>query len=64
MTTIKLKAENVGRELYIGDSVYLRFLPYGVELTTRNGYVDDPRNIIILEPDIAQRLVQILVNGE
>jgi hypothetical protein len=39
---------------YLGDSVYAEWVggTYQVELTTNNGYPDDPRNRIILEPDV------------
>lgn len=37
---------------YIGDSVYAEYDDLGrIILTTENGYLDDPRNRIVLEPD-------------
>lgn len=38
------------RKVYLGDSVYASFDGYAVILTTENGYLDDPRNRIALEP--------------
>lgn len=43
-------------EIYLGDSVYAKFDGYGIELTTRNGYPDDPRNKIYLEPIVLEAL--------
>jgi len=40
----------VDNPIYIGDSVYAKYDGYGIELTTNNGYPDDPRNVIYLEP--------------
>lgn len=37
---------------YIGDSVYADFDGERVILTTENGYHDDPRNRIVLEPEV------------
>lgn len=38
---------------YLGDSVYVRMDEGGaVVLTTENGYPDDPRNTIIMEPEV------------
>jgi len=38
---------------YLGDSVYAEFDPIGrIILTTENGYPDDPRNRIVLEPEV------------
>lgn len=42
---------------YLGDSVYADFNGYAFVLTTENGYPDDPRNRIVLEPDIFSALV-------
>jgi hypothetical protein len=42
---------------YIGDSVYAEFDGFGIVLTTENGYLDDPRNRIYLEPEIYSSLV-------
>jgi hypothetical protein len=41
---------------YLGDSVYAEFDGYNVILTTNNGYPDDPRNRIALEPVVLRRL--------
>lgn len=43
---------------YLGDSVYVTFDGYGFVLTTENGYPDDPRNRIVLEPFVYEALVQ------
>lgn len=40
------------KSVYLGDSVYAEFDGYHVILTTRNGYSDDPRNRIALEPAV------------
>ena len=37
---------------YIGDSVYAEFDGTNLILTTENGYPDDPRNRIVLEPEV------------
>ena len=37
---------------YLGDSVYAEFDGFGIWLTTNNGYPDDPRNKIYMEPQI------------
>lgn len=41
---------------YLGDSVYASFDGYHVWLTTENGYPDDPRNQIALEPPVLNAL--------
>ena len=41
---------------YLGDSVYADFDGYAVVLTTENGYPDDPRNRIVLEPAVLRGL--------
>lgn len=41
---------------YIGDSVYVQFDGYHIVLTTENGYPDDPRNRIALEPEVYSAL--------
>jgi hypothetical protein len=43
---------------YIGDSVYVEFDGYRLILTTENGYSDDPRNRIVLEPEVFHDLVK------
>jgi hypothetical protein len=43
---------------YLGDSVYAEIAPTGlIRLTTNNGYSDDPRNVILLEPEVYDALV-------
>lgn len=38
---------------YLGDSVYAKIDEFGrLVLTTENGYPDDPRNLIVLEPEV------------
>jgi len=41
---------------YIGDSVYVEFDGFSIILTTNNGYPDDPRNRIALEPEVTRNL--------
>ena len=41
---------------YLGDSVYADFDGYHIILTTENGYPDDPRNRIALEPQVLSAL--------
>lgn len=41
-----------GTKEYLGDSVYAEWDGHGIVLTTNNGYDDDPRNRIVLEPEI------------
>ena len=41
---------------YLGDSVYATHDGYHIILTTDNGYPDDPRNRIVLEPEVLGRL--------
>ena len=41
---------------YLGNSVYADFDGRGITLTTENGYPDDPRNIIYLEPQVLASL--------
>lgn len=45
-------------KVYIGDSVYVHFDGYHIVLTTENGYPDDPRNRICLEPSVYESLVE------
>jgi hypothetical protein len=42
---------------YLGDSVYAKLENGMIVLTTENGYSDDPRNVICLEPSVYQALV-------
>lgn len=43
-------------KVYLGDSVYAQHDGYHVILTTENGYHDDPRNQIALEPPVLRAL--------
>lgn len=42
----------MGLKEWLGDSVYAEFDGFYVILTTENGYPDDPRNKIALEPAV------------
>ena len=42
---------------YIGDSVFIHFDGYHFILETNNGYPDDPRNRIALEPYTIEALL-------
>jgi hypothetical protein len=44
------------QKIYIDDSVYARFDGYHIILETHNGYSDDPRNQIALEPPVMDNL--------
>ena len=44
------------RKVYLGDSVYVDWDGYSLVLTTENGYPDDPRNRIVLEPEVYNAL--------
>lgn len=46
------------KKVYLGDSVYADFDGYYIELTTWNGYPDDPRNKIFLEPQVYESLLR------
>ena len=43
---------------YLGDSVYVHFDGYHFILETRNGYPDDPRNVIGLEPEVINKFMK------
>lgn len=46
-------------KLYLGDSVYVDRDNEGrLVLTTENGYHDDPRNRIVLEPEVLEALIK------
>jgi len=45
------------KHIYLGDSVYARFDGYHIFLETINGYEDDPRNSIGLEPSVFENLL-------
>jgi hypothetical protein len=42
---------------YLGDSVYAEWNGYAIVLTTENGYTDDPRNRIVIEPEVYASLL-------
>jgi len=44
--------KNIKVEDYLGDSVYAEFDGFTIKLYTYNGYEDDPRNVIYLEPEV------------
>jgi hypothetical protein len=44
---------------YIGDSVYMHFDGYHFILETNNGYSDDPRNRIALEPQVVEKFLAL-----
>jgi hypothetical protein len=47
------------KKLYLGDSVYVTWDDLGrLVLTTENGYPDDPRNRIVLEPEVFANLIE------
>lgn len=48
---------------YLGDSVYVDIEDGMVILTTDNGYPDDPRNVIYLEPEVLEALMQFLAKN-
>jgi len=43
---------------YLGDSVYVGFDGFHIRLVTWNGYPDDPRNKIALEPLVYEALLR------
>lgn len=47
---------------YLGDSVYVGFDGYHYWLMTWNGYPDDPKNKIALEPSVYRNLIQWVEN--
>lgn len=47
---------------YLGDSVYVEFDGYSFILTTENGYPDDPRNRIVLDPEVYEALLRFVDN--
>lgn len=48
------------KKIYLDDSVYVEFDGYALILTTENGYPDDPRNRIVLEPRTWTSLVEFV----
>ena len=55
-----------GDKSYLGDSVYAETDPNsnGIVLTTDNGHDDDPRNRIVLEPEVLNALRRFLARRE
>ena len=49
---------------YLGDSVYVEYDGWAFELTTNNGYPDDPRNRIVLDPLVYSALVRFVQHIE
>ena len=47
-------------KLYLGDSVYAERSGYDIILTTENGYTDDPRNRIVMEPSVVLAFTSFL----
>ena len=47
----------MNNRVYLGDSVYAEYDGYHIILTTNNGYLDDPRNRIALEPAVFANLL-------
>ena len=47
---------------YLGDSVYVGYDGYHIWLNTQNGYSDDPRNAIALEPPVYENLLKWVDN--
>lgn len=45
---------------YLGDSVYAETENGMLKLTTHNGYPDDPRNVIYLDPVVVVALMDYL----
>jgi hypothetical protein len=45
---------------YLGDSVYVEIEDGMIKLTTNNGYPDDPRNVIFMEPAVLNGFIQWL----
>ena len=54
--------DKLNNKVYLGDSVYAEFDGYGIILTTNNGYPDDPRNKIMLDPDTIEALLYFIEN--
>ena len=51
---------------YLGDSVYAEMndiTPEVITLTTENGYTDDPRNVIHLEPEVQLALHRYILRS-
>jgi hypothetical protein len=51
----------MSEQFYLGDSVYAETTKYGeIKLTTWNGYDDDPRNVIYMDPDVLRKFQEWL----
>lgn len=50
------------KKVYLGDSVYGEFYGYGIKLTTENGKLNDPSNIIYLEIETLINLKEWIKN--
>jgi hypothetical protein len=51
-------------KLYLGDSVYVdRDSDNRIVLTTENGYHDDPRNRIVMEPEVVSAFLLYIENS-
>jgi len=48
-------------KVYLGDSVYVDNINGMLCLTTENGFPDDPRNKIYLEPEVFEALIEYVV---
>jgi hypothetical protein len=48
--------------VYLGDSVYAEFDGFAVAIMTNNGYDDDPRNRIEMEPEVFANLLGFVEN--
>jgi hypothetical protein len=51
------------KKIYLGDSVYAEWDCGRLLLTTNNGYPDDPRNSIFLEPEVFDALCAFAAEG-
>lgn len=53
------------KKIYLGDSVYAEHDGFNLVLTTNNGYSDDPRNRIALEPALLAALdsYRVMINN-
>ena len=51
-------------KVYLGDSVYAESDGFDIVLTTENGYPDDPRNRIVLEPGVLESLMMFVERGK
>ena len=49
---------------YLGDSVYADIDDFGgLVITTENGYPDDPRNLIVFEPEVIFKLKNYILRN-